>query len=142
MRQNACFAWLVSADFANAVLNYLDATYYIDTGRWIGRGNLLLDLNILRTLILWISCSITPWNQLFIRRLWIHWRSTTRIAVATADIANTLNMILHARQSFVRRSRLCNDLRGRNFEQLTVTDVIMMLRCSVVFFLKLYYNAL
>ncbi|GBM71890.1 hypothetical protein AVEN_238540-1 [Araneus ventricosus] len=43
---------------------------------------------------------------------------TERIVVASADIPSTPGMFERVRRSLVRRCRLCNDLRGRNFEQL------------------------
>ncbi|GFW75630.1 hypothetical protein TNCV_4428131 [Trichonephila clavipes] len=42
---------------------------------------------------------------------------TTRIIVASADIARTPELFEHFRQFFVRQCQLCYDLRGRNFEQ-------------------------
>ncbi|GBL93627.1 hypothetical protein AVEN_25625-1 [Araneus ventricosus] len=104
------------AHFSIVVRNHLDATY---PGRWIGRGGP----------VAWppLSPELNPLDFFF----WGHLKSlvyqtpvdtledlAARIAVASANIANTPVMFERVRRSLVRRCRLCNELRGRNFEQL------------------------
>lgn len=116
VRQNMLFMHDgAPAHFSIAVRNHLDATY---PGRWIGRGGP----------VAWPprSPDLNPLDFFF----WGHLKSlvyqtpvdtledlTARIVVASADIASTPGMFERVRQSFVRRCRLCNDLRGRTFEQ-------------------------
>ncbi|GBM32786.1 hypothetical protein AVEN_83748-1 [Araneus ventricosus] len=85
-------------------------------GGGLDAADLLLGLHVLRTQSLGFLL-LGP-HEMFIRRLWIQWRISQHGSSSLQETSPAhrvcFNVVVW---SFKRRCRLCNEIRGRDFEQ-------------------------